>query len=439
MSDCALLSVQVVPPWRARGRNEAKNERSHAHLTQWNHVRLNLAYARALTEPSGSNGLTLPDACFVAVIHSLYLYMIAQVGLGLAYLLNTPMSGPGIDNVASSPTSDDVSEARREIEALFRWNPPTLIPPQKKSTIKTRPPAFYDKHFDDRLILRHVTRLPSLVHTLAANVDHMLSAVSKTLPSELSPNMSAERARSRSHISIRAPNEKAVANYYHITTALYCPAIASALVFHPKTAFLSLLNWRQPGSGGYAIMDGQLEIKDEQEVNEADQALFQEILASMSPEVRHAYEKLKGRPLATWEFTSLTTGCDAVMDSVRKLGKFSWAYCEDPKCKKLDKHKNIVKEIAAIEVGCDARKSPWDFNVSSFASNLADDCSLFSRVLFSTVIPILAIPMSRWTRILLPHLFNSREKGKKMHLVSHVGGESASRTMMTKRSKILRS
>ena len=64
--------MQVIPDWRTRGK--ARND------AQRHHVRLNLAYARAL----GSNGLALPDACFVVVLHSLY--MIAQVELGLAYL-----------------------------------------------------------------------------------------------------------------------------------------------------------------------------------------------------------------------------------------------------------------------------------------------------------------------------------------------------------------
>jgi hypothetical protein len=97
------------------------------------------------------------------------------------------MSGSGRDNVASSSTlTEPVSEVRREIEALFCWNPRRLQPgplsPGKKSTASTRPPAFYDKHFDNRLILRHVKRLPSLVRDLATNVDQALLATSETLP-----------------------------------------------------------------------------------------------------------------------------------------------------------------------------------------------------------------------------------------------------------------
>jgi hypothetical protein len=292
------------------------------------------------------------------------------------------MSGPEGDNVASGSTSHDVSEVHREIEALFRWNPPTLILPPKKSTIKIRPPAFYDLHFEDRLILRRVTRLPSLVQTLATNVDDMLSAALKTLPSKPPPILSVElRDEVFTIMDVLAPDEKAVATYYDKTTALYCLPLASALL-RPMDGFFPILKWRQPGSGGHAIMDGQLEIRDEKGVGEPKKARFQEILASMDPEARHKYEKLKRSPLATWKFKSLTTGCDAVMDAVRKLDKFSWTYSEDPKCQKLDKYQKLVEKIAMIKVGPDARKTPWDFKVSSFTSNLADDCSLFRECSF---------------------------------------------------------
>ena len=102
------------------------------------------------------------------------------------------MGDSGGDNVASSSTlTEPVSEVRREIEALFCWNPRRLQPgplsPGKKATTSTHPPAFYDKHFDDRLILRHVKRLPSLVRDLATNVDQALLAASETLPPALMP------------------------------------------------------------------------------------------------------------------------------------------------------------------------------------------------------------------------------------------------------------
>jgi hypothetical protein len=291
------------------------------------------------------------------------------------------MSGSGGNNMASGSTTDDVSEVRREIEALFRWNPPTLILPRlpkKKYTTKTRPPAFYDKHFDDRLILQRVARLPSLVQALATNVDQKLSAASETLPSK-PLGMSARQQYDRTFLPTAAPDEKAVALYYDKTTAEYCHMIASALIFHctvPMPDWLPLLSWTQSvHSSGYAIMDGQLVVNTEESVNEGLKAAFRGILKSMDPDIRQMYERMKGPPLmslASWEFKGLATGSDAVMEAVRNLDKFSWTYCEDPNCKTLNKHKALRHEIAETKIGPDAQNPPWNLNASLFTSNFTD-------------------------------------------------------------------
>src|ERR1700733_2505247 len=146
------------------------------------------------------------------------------------------MSGSGGNNVASGLTLDDVSDVHRGIGALFCWNPRTLILPDEPQEIystKTRPHKFYDKHFDDRLILRRVEPLPSLVRALATNVDQMLSAALDTLPSKPLTVSAQRRDDDAAAIPNDAPDEKAVASYYLTTTAIYCPAIASALVLHP--------------------------------------------------------------------------------------------------------------------------------------------------------------------------------------------------------------
>ena len=178
-----------------------------------------------------------------------------------------------------------------------------------------------------------------------------------------------------------APDEKSVANYYDKTTAMYCPAIASTLVLHSKASvsgWLPLLHWTQSViSSGYAIMHGELRIKDEKNMTEDDKACLQRILVSMDPKVRQMYEKMKEPPpksLATWEFKSLTTGSDAVIGAVGNIEVFPWAYCKDPECKTLKKHERQRELIAGVKVGPDAQKPPWNLNVSPFTSNLVDHC-----------------------------------------------------------------
>jgi len=188
---------------------------------------------------------------------------------------------------------------------------------KKTYSTKSRPPAFYDKHFDHRLILQRVKRLPSLVQALATNVDRKLSAASTTLPSQALDMPASRRKVDRKAIPRVAPDETAVANYYDKTTAMYCPPIASTLVLHPKAStseWLSLLSWTQSGSSsGHTIMDGQLQINDEVIVFEENKAQLRGILASMDPVALQMYEKMKGpplMPLATWGFKSLTTGSE---------------------------------------------------------------------------------------------------------------------------------
>ena len=288
------------------------------------------------------------------------------------------MSGSGGNNMASGSTTGHVSEVHREIEAVFRWNPPPLILPRlpkKKYTTKPRPSAFYDKHFDDRLILQRVARLPSLVQDFATNVDQKLSAASEALPSKPRA-ITVKQELDLDEISTTAPDEKAVALYYDKTTAAYCLAIASALIFRstvPMPRWLSLLSWTQSvHSSGYAIMDGQLVVKTEESVPEVRKDDFRRILEYMDPDIREMYERMKLMSLASWEFKSLTTGSDAVMEAVRNLDKFSWTYCEDPNCETLDKHQALRREIAKTKIGPDAQNPPWNLNASLFTSNFTD-------------------------------------------------------------------
>jgi hypothetical protein len=77
----------------------------------------------------------------------------------------------------SSSTSDPLSGIPQELKDLFSWNPPLLNPlpfPGNKMSTKTRPSAFFDRHFGPELKLLHVKRLPSLARDIAAIVDETI-------------------------------------------------------------------------------------------------------------------------------------------------------------------------------------------------------------------------------------------------------------------------
>jgi hypothetical protein len=134
----------------------------------------------------------------------------------------------------------------------------------KKLSASTRPPAFYDKHFSDQLVLRQVKHLPSLVPDLAANVDCALVAASKTLPPVDRFITARKRERDIWYLNPVVRDEKGVADFYHQTTARFCAHVASTLALHPKAStseWRGLLEWTQSvSSSGYAIVDGELRI-----------------------------------------------------------------------------------------------------------------------------------------------------------------------------------
>ena len=59
---------------------------------------------------------------------------------------------------------------------------PLLVPDPNKKPTASLVPGFYDQHFSDKLVLKRVERLPSLVQDVANDVDKALRAASPTLP-----------------------------------------------------------------------------------------------------------------------------------------------------------------------------------------------------------------------------------------------------------------
>jgi hypothetical protein len=68
----------------------------------------------------------------------------------------------------------------RELEALFKSNPPRLEDASKSK--HSRLPSFYDKHLRENVILKQVKMLPSLQQAIAGVVDRTLSSILQRLP-----------------------------------------------------------------------------------------------------------------------------------------------------------------------------------------------------------------------------------------------------------------
>jgi len=282
------------------------------------------------------------------------------------------MSGSGGDNVASTSTSTAPAslseEVHREIEALFNWNPRRLKSQafSSNSTSKsTRPLAYYDKHFSEKMRLLHVKRLPSLVQQLQEKVDRALLAASATLPREWKPLAPAvTRDFMNDNAPIIAKDEKAVAEFYGRTTPPFVVPLASTIALHPKASkytWKNLLLWTKSVSSlGYAIMDGELRI-----IPDNDDDNFDKIVETMDPETRRIVGEMRSSSmsLGTWEFKSLDTGSEDVMKAVHSFNDFDWTSCSEEGCDLLQLHQKQVEKAESTAIGRDAQNPPWTLGV----------------------------------------------------------------------------
>ena len=161
----------------------------------------------------------------------------------------------------ASSSSDRLNHIPQEFKDLFSWNPPKLRPdlmPGQKMSAQTRSPAFFDKHFLEKLKLLYVKRLPSLVHNIAALVDKTIDDCpddffSSTPSSDWFPAATIKLNTRQATRSMA--DEKDVVGFYERTTATFCVTVASTLAL--QNPFL--LTWTQSKNTiSFPIADGFL-------------------------------------------------------------------------------------------------------------------------------------------------------------------------------------
>ncbi|KIM88062.1 hypothetical protein PILCRDRAFT_63060 [Piloderma croceum F 1598] len=275
-----------------------------------------------------------------------------------------------------------------EIKALFSWNPPPLKPitlPGRKPSTSSCQPAIYDKHISPSLVLRHVKRLPTLVHDLAANVDRALLAASEALPPVDDFFTAKDRAKILKHVEKTITDEKGVANFYDKTAATFCTPLASTLALHPTAStadWTGLLIWTHSvSSSGYAIMDGELRIF--RSASDDEVAEREKIVETMESETRRIFEVIGDShlPFATWEIKSPFAGPLEVMLAVPNLGVFSWTSCTHPNCSTDQTHINKRRKTADIKED-DAVAPLWNLEESLFPTkHLGSSASILSEEL----------------------------------------------------------
>jgi hypothetical protein len=258
-------------------------------------------------------------------------------------------------------------EICQELNDLFSWNPPPFIrgeaPPRKNESTKTHPPAFFDKHLSDRLLLKHVKRLPSLVCDIANAVDNAIATRRIQLPPAEKRLLTPEgRQIALNDIPPEMEDANAVARYYDKTAGAWCARVASTLAFNSALDWDCVIKWSQSGKfSGYEIADGMLQFISESvlSVQKAQNAMDAETLR-----LYHMLRKQSPR-LATWEFKSLADGSEDTMLAIPKLSNkalFAWTTCSEPKCQSDPKHQRERDIVAKIIPGPDAKTPLWNLN-----------------------------------------------------------------------------
>jgi hypothetical protein len=261
----------------------------------------------------------------------------------------------------------------RDITMSSARLPPTSIPgPTRTATNNrsrmntgTRPASFYDKHLADKLILKHVKVLDTLVVDLAGTVDKAIKdAYQKDIQLPLEQGMLWTRGHIKSQTKYAEADflrEDGVAEHYKDLTASFCLPVASTLALHPSSSeWASLLRWtKEVSMAKFAIADGALKlVKHSTHRNREAWDFVDNDKRALLAELPIRYPDI-----AIWEMKSLTVGDERVMGEIWRMGlssrTFVWKVCKKGFCEHREADLMRMVGTLAKAPGVDALSPPW--------------------------------------------------------------------------------
>lgn len=296
------------------------------------------------------------------------------------------------------------NQVRRQIEEYLEWRPPNLADaPGSSFSPNTRPPAYWDMHLSEELILKQVVRLPSLLETLGGIVGDVLAKLRDDGTLD-------DLFRATNLSNIRSPkmsryvrDEAGVVAYYQSTTArissvlasafelrlpnwnpifewTISPGIAANTASQASKSSKKLNNGKRPRgprnttlfktakkpkigleapTTSKAVADGFLRFVVEKE--------FQKRVASLPADKQKELEAIRSHftNLLIWEFKSLTAGSEETMEAIGVLAgkEFPWTTCSKAhKCSNAS-HLELdgMLKVTMVRTGPDSTETPWTF------------------------------------------------------------------------------
>lgn len=277
--------------------------------------------------------------------------------------------------------------------------------PGSTTSSYTRPPAYWDMHLTEDLILKKIVHMPFLPEALMALVD---DAIAELRDADMLDDLEdvLELLNDRvATVPCVARDEAEVVAFYEKTTGHVCPYVASRLEFGPTTH--SLLDWtnsrrhggnaepvgesaKDTGASKRKTAKGSKE-PDDTPVSASAKAVadgflrfffssktFEDDLLNLPPDKQKDFEAIRTHfvNLAVWEFKNLVAGNENTMKAIGALaGKpFCWEKCSEENLCSNAKHLEMSgrPKVTRVRTGPDATETPWTLS-DSIVSDMADE------------------------------------------------------------------
>jgi hypothetical protein len=237
----------------------------------------------------------------------------------------------------------------------------------------TRPASFYDKHLSDKLVLKHVKVLDTLVADLAGTVDKAIKNAYQNgiqLPSEQGMLCTGRYIKTKTtYTAMDFLREDGVAEHYNNLTASFCLPVASTLALHPSCSeWATLLSWtKEVSRAKFAIADGALKLLKHSTHRSRPAWDF----VDNDKRVLLAHLPARYPDIAIWEMKSLTVGDETVMGEIWRMGlssrTFPWTFCQKGSCEHSEADLMRMVGTLAKAPGVDALSPPWSLSAAGIS------------------------------------------------------------------------
>ncbi|KAF8666346.1 hypothetical protein AX14_006471 [Amanita brunnescens Koide BX004] len=227
-----------------------------------------------------------------------------------------------------SSRRDPTDAWSRELEDLFNYNPPAIK--KAGNPVNYRLPfAFFDRHLDSRLSLRHVVFVPSFTADIAQVIDRAVLAIKNEggrLPvidhEEEEKFLIPKDARNWGAYGNTLTDAISVAQFYTEVSFLYCAVVGSTLALSPHSRlWLSVFQSNKAGAEpdeGRSSITGRYYLEIERDRDTGEMHIPMGVWDCLDEEARMDITEVSARfrRLVTYQFYAATTQYDEFLENM---------------------------------------------------------------------------------------------------------------------------